>query len=971
MTVLVTGTNFAAVTDVNGGYTVRVPGSGAEIVYSYIGYQSQQRIVGSQTVINLALQESTAEIGAVVVTALGIKRDQKSLTYNVQQIAGDDISIVKDVSVVNSLVGKVAGVRINQSSSGTGGSTRVVMRGAKSLFGDNNVLYVLNGIPMMSLRSTQSDNYYEGAGVGDSDGISSINPDDIESLSVLTGASAAALYGNRGANGVILITTKKGSADHSTHVSYSNNTTFSNPFVTHQFQNTYGRQSGDFKSWGEKLGKPSSYDPNDFFQTGYNTQNTVSVASSSERSQSFVSAGSVNSRGIIPNNEYSRYNFTIRHGRELVKDKLELDTDFFFTKSESQNGVAQGLYYNPLLPVYLFPPSENFERLKTYEIYDSGRNFATMYWPYSNTGLDALSQNPYWITNRNMFNTGKDRFLFGASLKYDVTDWLDITGRARIDYTHITAEQKNYASTLGLFAGDKGRYYNNTYTTSQRYADVLANVHKTFADGAFSLNATLGASIEDYKHRAILLGGDLTGVPNLFTLANMTTNKSQAKETINDQTQSLFATLQLGYKNMVFLDVTARNDWVTALANTSKTSMFYPSVGLSAVLTDIFKVDSRVLSFAKIRASYAEVGNAPMRWITIPTYPVSDGTPQTSTYLTSDDFKPERTKSWEVGADVRLWGNKLILNATYYSSRTYNQVFNPDISSTSTYSSLYVNAGRVDNKGVEVSAELNQNLGPVKWSSNLVYSRNRNKVVDMLDSYKLSNGTVISQDSMVMGGTTGVKMVLREGGQIGDIYVNTLKTDEHGAIWVSPTGSNVAPAKDTWIYAGNSNPSYTLSWRNEFNWKGLSLGFMFNARVGGVGVSLTQAAMDYFGVSERTATDRLNGGALVNGQRIPAENYYQTIGGNGADAIGACYVYSMTNVRLGELTLGYDIPVQKWCKWIKGLNVSFIGRNLWMLYCKAPFDPETVAGTGTFSSGIDYFMQPSTRNLGFSVKVTF
>ena len=397
---------------------------------------------------------------------------------------------------------------------------------------------------------------------------------------------------------------------------------------------------------------------------------------------------------------------------------------------------------------------------------------------------------------------------------------------------------------------------------------MLANVHKTFADGAFSLNATLGASIEDYKHRAILLGGDLTGVPNLFTLANMTTNKSQAKETINDQTQSLFATLQLGYKNMVFLDVTARNDWVTALANTSKTSMFYPSVGLSAVLTDIFKVDSRVLSFAKIRASYAEVGNAPMRWITIPTYPVSDGTPQTSTYLTSDDFKPERTKSWEVGADVRLWGNKLILNATYYSSRTYNQVFNPDISSTSTYSSLYVNAGRVDNKGVEVSAELNQNLGPVKWSSNLVYSRNRNKVVDMLDSYKLSNGTVISQDSMVMGGTTGVKMVLREGGQIGDIYVNTLKTDEHGAIWVSPTGSNVAPAKDTWIYAGNSNPSYTLSWRNEFNWKGLSLGFMFNARVGGVGVSLTQAAMDYFGVSERTATDRLNGGALVNGQRI-------------------------------------------------------------------------------------------------------
>lgn len=697
--------------------------------------------------------------------------------------------------------------------------------------------------------------------------------------------------------------------------------------------------------------------------------NRTSLSVTLEEDDQQIEAVVVTAEGIIPNNEYNRYNFTANHSSSFLDERMHLSVLGMYMNVNEQNMLSSGQYYNPMIPVYLMSPSDDIRKYAVYERYNASRNFPVQYWPWGSQSLQM--QNPYWITNRNMFNTGKDRFLFGASLKYDVTDWLDITGRARIDYTHITAEQKNYASTLGLFAGDKGRYYNNTYITSQRYADVLANFHKTFADGAFSLNATLGASIEDYKHRAILLGGDLTGVPNLFTLANMTTNKSQAKETINDQTQSLFATLQLGYKNMVFLDVTARNDWVTALANTSKTSMFYPSVGLSAVLTDIFKVDSRVLSFAKIRASYAEVGNAPMRWITIPTYPVSDGTPQTSTYLTSDDFKPERTKSWEVGADVRLWGNKLILNATYYSSRTYNQVFNPDISSTSTYSSLYVNAGRVDNKGVEVSAELNQNLGPVKWSSNLVYSRNRNKVVDMLDSYKLSNGTVISQDSMVMGGTTGVKMVLREGGQIGDIYVNTLKTDEHGAIWVSPTGSNVAPAKDTWIYAGNSNPSYTLSWRNEFNWKGLSLGFMFNARVGGVGVSLTQAAMDYFGVSERTATDRLNGGALVNGQRIPAENYYQTIGGNGADAIGACYVYSMTNVRLGELTLGYDIPVQKWCKWIKGLNVSFIGRNLWMLYCKAPFDPETVAGTGTFSSGIDYFMQPSTRNLGFSVKVTF
>lgn len=285
--------------------------------------------------------------------------------------------------------------------------------------------------------------------------------------------------------------------------------------------------------------------------------------------------------------------------------------------------------------------------------------------------------------------------------------------------------------------------------------------------------------------------------------------------------------------------------------------MLYPSVGASAIVTDIFKINSKALSFFKVRASYAEVGNAPMRYITIPTYTVSSGVPQTMTYLTSDNFEPERTKSWEVGADLRLWGNKLQINATYYSSRTFNQVFSPQISSSSKYSQLYVNAGRVDNKGIELSAELNQNLGPVKWTSNLIYSRNRNKVVNMLHDYKLSTGEVISQDSMVMGGTSGVKMVLKEGGQMGDIYVNTLKTDEHGFIWVSPTGSAVAPDKDRFIYAGNSNPSYTMSWGNSFNWKGLSMSFMLNARVGGVGVSLTQATMDYFGVSARTAEDQI------------------------------------------------------------------------------------------------------------------
>ena len=425
---------------------------------------------------------------------------------------------------------------------------------------------------------------------------------------------------------------------------------------------------------------------------------------------------------------------------------------------------------------------------------------------------------------------------------------------------------------------------------------------------------------------------------------------------------------------MVFLDVTGRADWNSQLVNTKSMPIAYPSVGLSAILTDIFNVKSNWFTYAKIRGSYAEVGSPISRFLTCPTYPVSNGSPAENTYGVSDNFQPERTRSFEVGADVKLWNGKLDISATYYHSMTFNQVFTPELPASFRYSTYYVNSGRVDNKGIELSLELNQNIGAVEWKSNLIYSRNRNKIVDMLDA--VINGEKFQSDQLSVGGTTGVQMWLTKGRSIGDLYVRGLKTDEHGFIWVSPTASTVVPAPvdgglESLIYAGNINPSYTGSWRNQFSWKGLSFAFMIQARVGGVGVSLTEATLDSFGMSQRTADARDNGGAVVNGQRIPAQAYYETIGGKGSSALGAYYTYSMTNIRLGEVTLGYDIPVDNWQNVIKGLNVSFVGRNLAMLYCKAPFDPEVASGAGNYATGIDYFSMPSTRNLGFSVKVTF
>ena len=410
--VSINGGSGGTITNLNGDFTIRVTKNDF-LKVSYIGYTTQMVKISDKTVYNITMASDTKALDEVVVTALGIKREAKALTYNVQEIKAAGITKVKDANFINSLSGKVAGVTINQSSSGTGGSSRVVMRGTKSLFGENNALYVLDGIPMQGLRTKQSDNFYESVEVADGDGISNINPEDIESMSILTGASAASLYGNRGANGVILITTKKGAIG-KPRISYSNSTSFSRPFITPEFQNTYGRKEGEFKSWGDKLEKPSDYNPLDFFQTGFNTMNSIAVSTGTETNQTHISFGSVNSEGVIDNNKYNRYNFTFRNSWDIVKDVLSMDMGLFYIKQNNQNSNGQGMYYNPLVPVYLFPPSDDMNKYVVYERYDADRNFKTQYWPYKNQGLGM--QNPYWIGSSS--NLVVISFLFQLSSSF-------------------------------------------------------------------------------------------------------------------------------------------------------------------------------------------------------------------------------------------------------------------------------------------------------------------------------------------------------------------------------------------------------------------------------------------------------------------------------------------------------------------------------------------------------------------------
>lgn len=968
VTVLVEGAGdipIGTTTDVNGVYTIAVPEGATALKFSYIGMNDVVEQINSRTVIDVQMTDSTTVLNEVVVTALGIKKEQKSLSYNVQSVMPEGFD--PSGSFVNSLSGKVAGVTINSSSVGVGGSSRVVMRGTKSLTGNNNALYVIDGIPMPNLTSEQPSGVYEGAGQT-GDGLASINPDDIESISVLSGPSAAALYGSSAANGVVMITTKKGTQD-KLSVSYSNNTTFSRAYIMPSFQNTYGpTEEGSYQSWGEKLATPSSYDPRNFFRTGYNETNSVSLSTGNSRNQTYFSAASTNAGGIIHGNDYDRYNFTVRNTANFLDEKMTLDLNFMYSDIKEQNMIAQGQYMNPIVPVYLFPAGDDFSRLEVYERYDASRNMKVQYWPYES---DLTMQNPYWITERDKFINHKDRFMTSAQLKYDIAKWINISGRVKLDKSVETHEKKFAASTLDLFASKYGYYSKNDITTRQIYAEALLNINKYFCDDKLSLTATLGTSLEDVNYAQDMYGGKLASVANLYTYGNVNQSTAESSQSgYHKQKQAIFLNTQLGYRSMVYLDVTGRNDWTSTLSGSDTRSFFYPTVGLSGIVTEILGMNSKVLPYWKVRVSYSEVGNEPEPFLTIPTYELASGTPVTQTRMPNTNLEPERTKSWEVGTNLYLFDSRLKIDATYYYSKTYNQFFEPALSSSSGYSSVILNSGRVDNEGVELSARYTDDYGPVRWSTYFTYSTNRNEIVELLTSWKNPNtGEIVSLDEMEVGGTGGVKNILKKGGSMGDIYVTSLRTDEHGAIYVHPTDQTVVADYTNYIYAGDTAPRHNMSWGNDLSWKGFNLNFLFTARLGGVVVSQTQAVMDYYGISQATADARDRGGALVNGKLIPAKEFYQTIGGG--TGVMSQYVYDATNVRLSELTFGYDFPVQKWCKWIKGLNVSFVGRNLWMLYKKAPFDPELTANTGTYNQGIDYFMQPSTRTLGFSVKVKF
>lgn len=972
----VEGTDDGTVTDLEGKYVIKAS-IGSILSFTYIGYISSYVKIADKNVYNIQMSANVEALNEVVVTALGIKREQKALSYNVQQVKSDQLTNVKDANFINSLNGKVAGVNINSSSSGVGGASKVVMRGTKSIEQSSNALYVIDGIPMFNFGGGGS---MENGSQGVTESIADINPDDIESISVLTGAAAAALYGSNAANGAIVINTKRGKVG-KLQVSVSSNTEFAKPFVLPHFQNRYGTGSSGKAgnsttlSWGTLLNDASrrNYEPRDFFDTGITYTNSITLSTGTDKNQTFFSAAAVNSEGIVPNNRYNRFNFTFRNTTNFLNDRMKLDVGASYIIQNDRNMTNQGAYSNPIVPVYLFPRGDDFNLIKVFERWDPARKIKTMFWPQGEG--DLRMQNPYWIAYRNLRTNDKKRYMLSVSLSYDITDWLNISGRVRVDNSSTKYEQKLYASSnTTLTEGSaQGFYAISKPDETQVYADALANINKRLGD--YSIVVNIGASIVDNKYDELSYRGPIraNGIPNVFNVFDLdNTQKKARQDEWEEQTQSIFASAEVGWKSMLYLTLTGRNDWASQLANSSSTCFFYPSIGLSAVVSEMVKLPSFV-DYLKVRSSFSSVGMPYPRNLTSPTFEY-DETTQTwkpKTHYPIGDLKPERTDSWELGLDMRLFKD-FNLSLSWYLANTFNQTFDPKISVSSGYTTIYLQTGYVRNQGVELSFGYGHTWKKdFRWQSNFTLSHNKNKIIELVKDYiHPETGEPINKDRLDVGGLGKARFILKTGGSLGDLYTQSdLKRDGNGMVEISPAGTLVTVNNRPDIKLGSVFPKCNLAWNNQFSWKGFNVSALVTARIGGIVYSATAAAMDQYGVSESSAVARDNGGVLVNGRnRVDAQTWFTAIGSQ--SGLPQYYTYSATNIRLQEAAIGYTLP-RKWLHDVCDIQLSVVGRNLCMIYNKAPFDPEAVATTGNYYQGIDFFMLPSTRNVGLNVKINF
>ena len=971
------GGTRGTVTDIEGNFILSVPDS-AVLQVSFVGHESIEVSVGGRKTLEIQLRENTVMLDNVIITALGLEKKEASLAYSIQKVKGEELTRMKEVNMITALAGKAAGVQINKNSSGIGGSAKVSLRGIRSASGDNQPLYVIDGVPMLNIGTEQAYSAIGGtanAGNRDGgDGISNLNPEDVESISILKGAPAAALYGSQAANGVILITTKKGNTAGQRNIYFSTGLTFDKAFSLPKMQNCYG-VSDVVDSWGEKAYLPISNELNDFFRTGLTSITSVSVNYGNEKIQTYFSYANTTGRGIVDKNQLTKHNINLRETAVMFNQRLKLDGNVNVMRQIVKNKpVSGGFYMNPLVGLYRFPRGEDLSYYKdNYEIYDPERKLGIQNW---HTFTEDFEQNPYWIQNRIQSKETRMRSIISLSANLRINSWLTVQARGSVDYISDKMRQKFYASTAPALCGANGRYIEMDYQETLIYGDVMAMGKRKWED--FALDVAIGGSINDKNVNSTRYDSKNASLKyaNVFNLANIVMNGSASIDQKIDsrrQLQSVFGTAQVGYQDKVFLDLTARNDWASTLAYTSheKSGFFYPSAGLSFLIDKWIQLPEWI-SFAKLRGTYSKVGNDIPQFITNSvSHITAGGELQANDAAPFKEMEPEMTHSVEVGTEWRFFQSRLGFNLTYYRTNTHNQFFKLPALAGDMYAYRYVNAGDIQNRGWELTVDATPVLTPdFTWKTSLNFSSNRNKIKELHEELKeLGYGPSSFSSSYAM------KLV--KGGSIGDIYGKAFVRDAEGNIVYQTEGDHkglpAVEGEGNTIKVGNANPRFIMGWNHTFSYKGFSLYLLLDWRYGGKILSQTQAEMDLYGVSQVTALARDRGYVTLEGQQIDnVKGFYKNIVG-GRAGVTEYYMYDATNLRLREVSLNYTFP-KKWMqktKVLKDLQLAFVARNLCFLYKKAPFDPDLVLSTGNDNQGIEVFGMPTTRSLGFTVKCEF
>ena len=970
------GTMNGVTTDRRGKFSLEVDLHGTLIV-SFVGYRTRIIPVEGRTDFVITLEHDYILLDDVIVTALGLQKKESALSYAAIQVDKDELIRVKNPNMIVALVGKVAGMQVNRSFSGMGGAVKVVMRGNRSVAGNNQPLYVIDGVPMLNESSEQPYTAIGGtadAGNRDAgDGISNLNPEDIESISILKGAPAAALYGTQAANGVILITTKKGLAGKQ-EVAFTSSVAFDKAMMLPKLQNHYG-MSDEIESWGERENITTGNPIPSFFRTGVTAIHSLSFMTGNERVQTYFSYANTMGKGILGKHELSKHNINFRETATFYEGRLKIDGNVNLLSQHVKNRpVPGGFYMNPLVGLYRFPRGMDITEYKEhFEVWSEERHLNVQNW---HAPTEDFEQNPYWIQERITSRDQRTRAIVSLALNLKITNCFSVQARGNVDYVNDKFRQKYYASTAPALAGNNGRYIDSGNEQVQTYGDVIGTYKGKFSD--FSLDVSLGVSISRKKANELRYDSKTASLKfaNVFNIANINMNTSAyISEQIDAirEMQSLFITTQIGFRDYLFLDVSARNDWSSTLAYTSRESrgFFYPSIGVSCLMNRVLKLPEQVTS-GKVRVAWSKVGNDIPLYITNPVaHVLAGGGIQASDAASFEEMKPEMSLSVEVGTEWKFFDSRLHIDFTYYQTHTKNQFFKLPAKDGDEYAYRYVNAGNIQNTGVELMIEGTPvEIKNFSWKTGINYAFNKNKVV------RLHVELPVFQYGPY-GFSSSYAMKLKKGGSFGDIYGKAFKRDTDGKILYETDGERqglpMIEGDGNTVKVGNANPDFTLGWTNAFSWKGLELSLLVDGRYGGKVLSQTQADMDMYGVTKVTGDARDRGYVILEGEKITnVKGFYKSIVG-GRAGVTEYYMYDATNFRLRELALGYTFP-KRWMeatKFFRDVQLAFTARNLFFIYKEAPFDPDLILSTGNDNQAIEVYGMPTTRSMGFSLRVMF